>query len=206
MQKLLRFNYRKACDRGFTTLEILISIIIALAFVSVTMQSFVLGVAMKVQAQEKQRANQLIQEDLEILNNLASNIPAEVAGVAPNPDHTFIQRCNAEPPGGGAVGYANGFAKELVDLVETDRPNGDSSLSVQLLQDKNGNGSGKTLTLTRTDVSAGDPTATPPVPISSVSPHRTLKINYRVTDVDNNNNVVAERYVEVIPDVALRCP
>ena len=77
MQKLLIFKHRKSLDRGFTTFEILISIIIALAFVSVAMQSFVYAMAMKVQAQEKQRANQLIQEDLERTNTLASNIAVD---------------------------------------------------------------------------------------------------------------------------------
>ena len=192
MQKLLIFKHRKSLDRGFTTLEILISIIIALAFVSVAMQSFVYAMAMKVQAQEKQRANQLIQEDLERTNVLASNILAEVKGVSPNPDHTVIQRCNALPPGGGTVvdvEYENGLAKELWDdLDATAEP------TVQLLKTADGTTAGKTLTLSRTHVSEA----------SSTSPHRTLKINYQVKDPDNN--VIAERYVEVIPDVALQCP
>ena len=186
VQNLFKFKQKKNLDLGFTTLEVLISIIIALAFVSITMQSFVLAVAIKVQAQEKQRANQLIQEDLELLSDIATRIPE---------DHT--NKCDP-------ASYADGYAKELIDLIEADKPNGHSSLSVQLLQDKNGTGSGKTLTLTRTDVTAGNPTATPAVPVSSTAPHRTLKINYQVTDPDNT--VVAQRYVEVIPDVALRCP
>jgi Tfp pilus assembly protein PilV len=59
--KLRKIDSRK--DTGFTTLEILISLVIALLFVAVSMQSLVYAMAMKVQAQEKQRANELIQED-----------------------------------------------------------------------------------------------------------------------------------------------
>ena len=37
-----------------------------------------------------------------------------------------------------------------------------------------------------------------------------LKINYQVQELDDDGNptgdVIAERYVEVIPDVALQCP
>ena len=174
MHKLLKFNYRKAGDRGFTTLEILISIIVALAFVSFTMQSFVLAMAMKVQAQEKQRANQLIQEDLERIGELATRITE---------DHN--NKCNP-------ANYADGYAKQLWDFVE---PTGATNPSVRLLRKADGTESGKTLTLDRTPISGG----------SSTAPHRTLKINYQVT-VSPNNDVVAERYVEVIPDVALRCP
>lgn len=189
MQKLFKFRHKKALNEGFTTLEVLVSIIVALAFVSVAMQSFVLAMAMKVQAQEKQRANQLIQEDLENVSILASNIPAEE--LSSTPPHTFAQKCNAVPAGGGTVAYANGFAQDLWDNVE---PAGSTNPTVQLLRAANGDESGKTLTLDRTHVSGG----------SSTAPHRSLKINYQVTDPDGE--VIAERYVEVIPDVALRCP
>ena len=197
MKKIFKLKHRKFLDQGFTTLEILISIIIALAFVSVAMQSFVLAMGMKVQAQEKQRANQLIQEDLERLNNLSSNIPAEETSGGTT--HTFIQRCNAEPAGGGTVAYANGFAQELWDDIPAI-----TAPTARLLKSADGTVSGKTLTLVRTHVSGGDSSATPAIPVSSTAPHRTLKINYQVTDPDGD--VVAERYVEVIPDVALQCP
>ena len=179
--KLFKFKQRKSLDRGFTTLEILISIIIALAFVSVAMQSFVYAMAMKVQAQEKQRANQLIQEDLERTNVLASNI-------APDHDNKCNPVATTTPP---ITAYQNGYAQELWDDVQ---PVGFTAPTVQLLKTADGATAGKTLTLTRTHVSEA----------SSTSPHRTLKINYQVKDSDNN--VIAERYVEVIPDVALQCP
>ena len=197
MKKIFKLKHRKTLDRGFTTLEILVSIIIALAFVSVALQSFVLAMGMKVQAQEKQRANQLIQEDLERLASLGSNIAAEETSGGTT--HTFIQRCNAEPAGGGTVEYVNGFAQELWDAIVAVTPP-----TARLLKSADGTVAGKTLTLGRTHVSGGDPSATPVIPVSSTAPHRTLKINYQVTDPDGD--VIAERYVEVIPDVALRCP
>ena len=176
MKKLIEFRYRKTSDLGFSTLEVLVSIIIALAFVSVAMQSFVLGMAMKVQAQEKQRANQLIQEDLELLSFVAANVTE---------DHD--NKCSP-------AAYADGYAKDLWNDLQTEKADGDSSLSLKLLKNADGTEVGKTISLTREEVSDG----------SSDSPHRTLKINYEVKDSDDN--VIAERYVEVIPDVALRCP
>ena len=147
MQKLLKFNYRKALDQGFSTLEVLISIIIALAFVSVAMQSFVLAMAIKVQAQEKQRANQLIQEDLELLSELASNIPARTA------PQTVNETCNSIPAGGGAVAYAEGYAQDLWAALQNEKPDGDGSLSVKLLKKSDGTELGDTFTLARTPVS-----------------------------------------------------
>ena len=181
MKKLYRYKHFKTSEKGFTTFEVLISIIIALAFVSVAMQSFVLGMAMKVQAQEKQRANQLIQEDLESIANLAANnIPA---------DHD--NKCNPVATGSGGsakTAYENGYAQELWIVGSG------GSTSVKLLRAADGTESGNTLTLNKTNVSA----------TSSSFPHRTLKIDYQVTDSDGD--VIAERYVEVIPDVALLCP
>lgn len=168
---LFKFQRQKSLNQGFTTLEILVSIIIALAFVSVAMQSFVLAMGMKVQAQEKQRANQLIQEDLERTNILASNIVA---------DHDL--KCSP-------TAYADGYAKVLRDDLDAE-----PEPTVKLLKMADGTAAGKTLTLNREFVSDA----------SSTAPHRTLKIDYRVTDPDSN--VIAERYVEVIPDVALQCP
>ena len=171
MNKLFKFKYKKSLDEGLTTLEILISIIVALAFVSVALQSFVLAMGMKILAQEKQRANQLIQEDLERVATLGSNI-AE--------DHD--NKCNP-------ADYDNGYAKELWDDL-----NAVAAPTAKLLRKADGTESGETLTLSRTPVSE----------TTSTAPHRTLKVNYQVQDSDND--VIAERYVEVIPDVALRCP
>ena len=191
MYKLLKFNCKKASDRGFTTLEILISIIVALAFVSFTMQSFVLAMAMKVQAQEKQRANQLIQEDLERIGELATRITE---------DHD--NKCNPIATTGATpkTAYQNGYAYELwEDLEAVTVP------TVNLLVASDGSGSGKKIGLVRNPIND----LTDPSPPSD-APYRTLKINYQVKEFDSGNNpigdVIAERYVEVIPDVALRCP
>lgn len=183
MKKLFIFKFREALDRGFTTLEVLVSIIIALAFVSVAMQSFVLAMAMKVQAQEKQRANQLIQEDLERLSDLATLIQE---------DHD--NKCN--PVATASVAYKNGYAYELWEDI-----NAVTVPTVNLLKT-----SGKKLGLIRNQIN--DDTTDPSPPADA--PYRTLKINYQVQELDSSDNpigdIIAQRYVEVIPDVALRCP
>ncbi|MBE9048316.1 type II secretion system protein [Pleurocapsales cyanobacterium LEGE 10410] len=190
IQRLLRFKHKKSFDRGFTTLEVLVSIIIALAFVSVAMQSFVLAMAMKVQAQEKQRANQLIQEDLEAVNNLASN-------VAEDHDNKCNPVATTSPT---RTAYENSYAYELWEDIDAV-----TAPTVNLLIASDGTTSGKRLGLIRNQIND----LSDPSPVED-APYRTLKINYQVRELDSSDNpigdVIAKRYVEVIPDVALQCP
>lgn len=183
-------------ETGFTTLEILISLLIALLFVAVSMQSLVYAMAMKVQAQEKQRANELIQEDIERINQLGST--------------ALTATCDA-------TAYSGGYAKALWDAVQTAAPSTatTTSLTKNIIKKVKSDGSvdtgGKQIGLRRFEVSstAGNSTA----------PHRTLKVGYQVWNWDGTNykdqnngtlsagdEPIAETYVETIPDVALQCP
>ena len=192
MIQLLRFKEKtKSRDQGFITLEILVSLLVALGFVAVSMQSLVYAMAMKVQAQERQRANQLIQEDLERVNQLGSN--TGLGGT-----------CNA-------AAYADSYAQALWTSL-----NATGTQTKTLLQkidrtDGSLDTDGKQLALRRFHVSGQTN--------NSESPHRTLKVGYQVWDwvggayVNSDGTTpaagdepIAETYVEVIPDVALQCP
>ena len=198
MKRLILLNTTCREDQGFVTFEIIISILIALAFVAVSMQSLVYAMAMKVQAQEKQRANQLIQEDIERINQLGSTaLTAECDPVATtSPARTAYQN-----------GYANALwtavdatgtqTKNLLEKIDTSTGAVDTS--------------GKQLALQRFHVSGQTR--------NSTFPHRTLKIGYQVWEWNGTNYLaddgttpstgdepIAETYVEVIPDVALACP
>ena len=187
-QKIILSKNKSLSEKGFITLEILVSIIIALAFVAVSMQTLVLAMMLKVQAQEDQRADQLIQEDIERLNDLGSTA---IAG-----------GCDADTNDDGTVTYGEGYASGLWAALIAEAP----TVTKQLLQTVNSDGSvtseGTILTLNRTQISNNGAYSDPP--------HRTLKIHYRVTkpdtDGDGNDEIIANRYLEVIPDVALECP
>ena len=175
-------------ETGFFTLEILVSLLIAMTFVLVALQSMVYATMLKVQAQERQRANQLIKEEIERVNILASNI-AE--------DHD----AKCEP-----ANYADGYARELWDDVQTytNPPTAADPPPVEyLIQKTQADGtvvsSGRQFGLNRTHVSVTNSTA----------PHRTLRIRYSVREWDGTQFVgdsITETYIEVIPDVALSCP
>ena len=191
MNKLFKFKKvtpRK--DAGFTTLEIIISLIIALLFVAVSMQSLVYAMAMKVQAQEKQKANELIQEDIERINRLGST--------------TLTATCNA-------TAYTGSYAEALFNAIPT------STQTKTIIKKVKSDGSvetgGKQLALRRF------PTDSTAAAANSTAPHRTLRVGYQVWTWDGTNftdknggtlgtgdEPIAETYVEIIPDVALRCP
>lgn len=200
MNKLLIFKtITSDKEAGFTTFEILISLLIALGFVAVSMQSLVYAMAMRVQAQEKQRANELIQEDIERINRLGSN--ATLAGT-----------CNSAT-------YTGSYAEALWNSLQTAAPGTETTTSASLrktlIKKVNSSGAtqtqGKTLGLRRFHISS--------IGTNSTAPHRTLKVGYQVWNWDSTNfknkndgtittgdKPIAETYVEIIPDVALRCP
>lgn len=225
MNKL--FEFRKIISKkeaGFTTFEILISLLIALSFVAVSMQSLVYAMAMKVQAQERQRANELIQEDIARINQLGSTSlvpPAPAAGDPPaatpvcNPVDTALIPAapSATPPIPVEIpartAYENSYAKALWNAIPT------ATQTKNVIEKIDSSGSvirsGRRLALRRFEVSSTTG--------NSTTPHRTLKVGYQVwnwdgtdyTDENGSTNLtgdepIAETYVEIIPDVALQCP
>jgi len=185
---------RHKSEHGFVTLEVLVALLTATGFVILSLQFFVGAMAIKVQAQEKQRANQLIQEDIERLNELGSTLVGGAAGAAPTCD---------------ATAYANSFAQALWVAL----PGGIQTKNVLENVDQSDGSldtNGKQLALQRFHVSG---TAN-----NSAAPHKTLKVRYQVWDWNGayvnrvgaaltaTDEPIAETYVEIIPDVALQCP
>ena len=193
-QRIALKHKQKSSQSGFITLEILVSIFIALAFVSVAMQTMVLAMMVKVQAQEKQRANQLIQEDMEDLQQqIASLTQADLTtfDLIDNPGDVCSPANNNEGYGQALWNAFRNKDKDAADITGTlPNPSYAETPSAQLI-----GSSGTQLGLGRTLVASTSPT--------------TLRIRYQVQEWDGTNfsgDVIAERYVEVIPDVALECP
>ncbi len=160
---------RNLPDQGFLTLEIIIATLVAFAFLMFSLQALVLGMYLKVQAQEDQRADQLIQEDIERVSSLGNTLSTG--------------DCDAAT-------YNDGYARELWDDLIAAAP----TVTTSLLTANSGEASGTTLTLNRTHVSYTNNTA----------PFRSLRIYYQVQN--NDNDIIASRYLEIIPDEALQCP
>lgn len=195
----LKLNKTKTTSdqKGFITLEVIVSIAVALAFLMLSFQSIVYAMAIKVQAQEKQKANELIAEDIERMSRLGSN--NSLGGV-----------CNP-------VNYAGGYAQSLWNVLEPNSPSASfppptKSLIKTINNDGTDDEKGKTLALQRFHFDTN---------AMNNPPFRTLKVGYRVWRwdtatssfidrnggaIDSNDEPIAETFVEVIPDDALSCP
>lgn len=210
MWKQIAFKHKqKSKQSGFITLEIVVAMMIALGFVLVSMQTLVLAMMIKVQAQEEQRANQLIEEDIEDIQQQMAILTSDDLGssgfdLIDNPDDVCS---TANYDEGYAMALWNAFTnkdKDGNDISGTlPNPSFQEIPSIRLLSSTSNNNS-KQLGLIRTHVNSDG--------TGSVSPHATLKIRYQVREWDGTDDtgfsgdVIAERYVEVIPDVALECP
>lgn len=201
IERLIYWNIKTAkTEQGFITIEVIAALVVGFTFFMFSLQAFVYSIGLKVQAQEKQRANELIQEDIERMSQLGSN-PA-LAGV-----------CN---PTGGTP-YNNGYGSGLWNSLIAAVPNNDAALTKTIINKIQTDGlvdtGGQTLALRRFHVSTNAG--------ASDAPHRTLKVGYQVwygNSATNTfltkdgvvptatDNAIAETYVEVIPDVALLCP
>lgn len=113
---------KSKADKGFTLLEVVVAMLVAFFFVIGSMQALVLATAIRVKAQEKQRANQLIQEDIEQIRFEAETLDENVS------------LCSA-------TGYTNSYASSLANRLSNVAVPADK----QLLDDK-----GDTYRLTRT--------------------------------------------------------
>ncbi|ELS01479.1 hypothetical protein Xen7305DRAFT_00011830 [Xenococcus sp. PCC 7305] len=187
-QKIILQSKKNSSDKGFLTIEIIVATLVAFFFLMFSLQALAAAMLMKFQAQQDQRADNLIQEDIERLGGLSRSLTlgldAQLAADLPT-------ACNVDI-------FANGYAFALLNSIPAEFANGAPALDTPLLDDVVG---GVELRLSRTALGG-----------NSVAPHQTLGIYYRV--ISSNNNVfddgddveVANRYVEIIPDEALRCP
>jgi len=167
-------------------LEVIIAILTITAFLTGTLQLMAVNALYKVRAERQAKANFWIQEDFEYVKALASSLD-----VKSSPDYVKTDVCT------GTEGYATALRRQLTNtpIPTTLPPSTDQEVETRPIVVKN-------YSLHRTFDITGQ----------SANPHR-LSINYRVEATDKNSkdypnqeNVIAESSVEVIPDASFKCP
>jgi hypothetical protein len=184
MKKLIQLKSAVSSrEQGFITMEVIVGILVAFFFLMGAMQSLVYAMAIKVQAQEKQRASQLITGDIELANNLANS--SDLAGT-----------CNP-------ANYDNGYGKGLQTALTTADP-----IPKEFLLSNN---TGTQLALFRDFITPVVPDDAPYRTLKikyqvwwGESGGNYLDRSGAVKDA--SDKPIAETYVEIIPDVALACP
>ncbi len=161
-------------------MEVIVATLITFLFLAGSLQAIVLATFIRVQAQEKQLSNQLIQEDIEALQSTAENLARNDS------------LCSANT-------LANGYAQALItaysgNTYQLDEPF--FGYTMRLHRDYLGDGR-------LIDGTTGNTTDI----AESTPPHRVLKVRYVTQSVKNGTTKdVTEHYVEVIPSAALQCP
>jgi Tfp pilus assembly protein PilV len=167
-------------------LEVIIAILTITAFLTGTLQLMAVNALYKVRAERQAKANFWIQEDFEFVKALASSLD-----VKSSPDYVKADVCT------GTEGYATALRRQLTNTpIPTTLPTStDQEVETRPIVVKN-------YSLHRTFDITGQ----------SANPHR-LSINYRVEATDKNSkdypnqeNVIAESSVEVIPNASFKCP
>jgi type II secretory pathway pseudopilin PulG len=203
-------------DAGFTLLEVIVAALILMAFVAVSAQSILISNIVRIKAQERARANQAVQEDVEILRLLGANDTNVVTLLNPNAntcaattDTTGYAQLLQTAFEDKKISYSstfgamdNSFASENINFPNVSNANTslyNNNLSYQLRLRRQ----------RVTDASDGK------------NNFKALRIRYRIEttkkpaepdsvafgqDCDYSNNCVLDEYIEVIPNVALRCP
>ena len=167
-------------------LEVMIAIFTITAFLTGTLQLMAFTALYKVRSERQAQANFWIQEDFEDVKFLASTL--DVNSSPPNPYITPDVCTNI------SQGYATALRRELTATLPPTNPLQEQLVGTRSFVRKN-------YSLYQT------------FNITSTNPHR-LRIEYEVRladdqtadDYPNQENVIAESSVEVIPDASFKCP
>jgi hypothetical protein len=168
-------------------LEVIIAILTITAFLTGTLQLMAVNALYKVRAERQAKANFWIQEDFEYVKALASSLD-----VKSSPDYVSTDVCT------GTEGYATALRRQL-----TNTPLPTTAIPTEKLVETRPIVGKKNYSLYRTFN----------ITNQSDNPHR-LRIDYQVKlatdktpkDYPNQENVIAESSVEVIPDASFKCP
>lgn len=169
-------------ESGFSMLEVIIAILTITAFLTGTLQLMAVNALYKVRAERQAQANFWIQEDFEDVKFLASTL-----------DNKYI---TADVCTNINQGYATALRRQLTAIPPPTTP----IPAERLVAEKPI--VGKDYSLFQTFKIAEQ----------LANPHR-LRIDYRVEatdktakDYQNQEDVIAESSVEVIPDASFNCP
>ena len=163
--------------------EVLVSVLVASAFVAISMEALVIATMFRVKAQEKEIASQLIQQDAEVVKFEANRFDQNV-------DLSFDvdSKCLAS-------NYNDGYAKAVYDSLPPE-PN-----NMTLLVN-----SGKEFALERLPQTGSSTAPHKVLRIKyRVSEWKNGDFVY-TNEADRDDNAVAKDYIEIIPNVALQCP
>jgi hypothetical protein len=183
---------RLQLSQGFSLIEVMAGILLTLTFTGVAMQALVTSSFLKVRAQEEGESATWIQENVEFIRHVADKLEYR---------DNFFQvdvrgRCVATVEN---AGYADLLRDRLHDIEFKggDIANNASSDNQKEFQVASSKGN-RPYTVERSTL----------VKTSNIynrtDYYNVLEVAYRV--LDDQNRVISNSYVEIVPEVSLRCP
>jgi type II secretory pathway pseudopilin PulG len=171
---------RKNAAQGFTMIEVLVGILITLAFTTTAMQAMVAATAIRVRADEKSEASEWIKNDFEgVVRPAAINLNYDSSATTYPISTAAADHRNLCTATDSATGYAT--------LLK-------GNLDAMTIPEKRSAIGNRQYTLTRTTVA------------SSVSPFNVLQVTYRVfRGTDTTATPISTLYTEVVPGASLAC-
>jgi len=167
--------------KGFTLVEVLVSILIASLFVATAMQAMVVASLFKAKARQYAEAVTWIQEDLENVKHTAATLLRDDTKCDPS-------------TGSQEDGYAHYLRINLSDLSPSDSSINEHTATKTI--------TGGTYILTR-DGPEVESAIRPNVKDSY--PHNLMTLKYEVKP-DGGGDAIATINTEVVPDAAFQCP
>ncbi len=169
----------KPVERGYSLTEVLVGMLILFSTATSALQAMVTTIALKVKAQETTEAINWVQEDLENIRYLASQLDFDGSTYTANSN-----RCSATDEG-------SGYADLLRDDIQGLEVSNNSDPNNAEVINKNSRLENRSYRLTRT------------TSVADTSPYNILQLSYTVASSDGSP--VLSQYVEVIPDVTFAC-
>jgi hypothetical protein len=176
---LLQNHASTTTNKGFSTVEVLVSVLLTLIFLGVAMQAMVMATAIKIKAYQDSDATNWIQKDVEFVRAEANelNKPAGATGAITYP--TTPEKCAATT---ASTGYAADLQDVLMDPEKRPSPI-DFTSSI---------GDRKYRLVRETNIQDSSP--------------QVLRLTYKVyRGTDTTTAPVSTFYTESIPAVAFSC-
>jgi prepilin-type N-terminal cleavage/methylation domain-containing protein len=171
-------NKKAEGEKGFTILEVLVTILVISGFLLGSLQATVLATLFRVQAQDKQEAANWIQQDLELIKYRAFALDIEAPFNPPNPDVT--------PTKANGCGNYRTRLQNILPSIPTPVPISSNPI--------------RNYTVTRTYNNTTSDVLTINYTVAYASSHPRFKTG------TGANNTIAILSTEVLPNAALTCP
>jgi hypothetical protein len=184
--------YFQPAPKGFSLVEVMAGILLTLTFTGVAMQALVTSTFLKVRAQEEGESATWIQENIEFIRHVADKLEyvdnlyrVDVRG-----------RCLAAVE---TAGYADLLRDQLnkIEFKGSDIANNASPENQKEFRVASSKGSRPYIIERSTQVKTTNI-------YNRADYYNVLEVTYRV--LDDQRNEISNSYVEIVPEVSLRCP